>query len=108
MYWDLVSARVADPLSSKCKLTHVTGYSLLMSNSSNSHQYHYFVDCSIYSFQSSSCSLVLTCGNIINAAPIVAGIFYAILFAWLSSASKLSTLFVAQTEMDKAEKAKKE
>jgi len=51
---------------------------------------------------------VLTCGNIINAAPIVAGIFYAILFAWLSSASKLSTLFVAQTEMDKAEKAKKE
>eukprot|EP00532_Pseudo-nitzschia_australis_P012686 CAMPEP_0168206768 /NCGR_PEP_ID=MMETSP0140_2-20121125/1125_1 /TAXON_ID=44445 /ORGANISM="Pseudo-nitzschia australis, Strain 10249 10 AB" /LENGTH=571 /DNA_ID=CAMNT_0008132949 /DNA_START=473 /DNA_END=2188 /DNA_ORIENTATION=- len=52
--------------------------------------------------------LVLTCGNIINAAPIVAGIFYAILFAWLSSASKLSTLFVAQTEMDKAEKAKKE
>mmetsp|Transcript_2874 Transcript_2874/g.7819 ORF Transcript_2874/g.7819 Transcript_2874/m.7819 type:complete len:640 (-) Transcript_2874:81-2000(-) len=52
--------------------------------------------------------LVLSFGNIINAAPIVAVIFYSILFAWLSAASKLSTLFVAQTEMDKAEKAKKE
>eukprot|EP00536_Pseudo-nitzschia_multiseries_P008057 jgi/Psemu1/240837/estExt_Genewise1.C_1980037 len=52
--------------------------------------------------------LVLSFGNIINAAPIVAAIFYTILLAWLSAASKLSTLFVAQTEMDKAEKAKKE
>ena len=53
-------------------------------------------------------SLVFGFGNIINAAPVVAAIFYSILFAWLSAASKLSTLFVAQTEMAKAEKAKKE
>jgi hypothetical protein len=53
-------------------------------------------------------SLVFGFGNIINAAPVVAAIFYSILFAWLSAANKLSTLFVAQTEMNKAEKAKKE
>ena len=53
-------------------------------------------------------SLVFGFGNIINAAPVVATIFYSILFAWLSAASKLSTLFIAQTEMDKAEKAKQE
>jgi ATP/ADP translocase len=53
-------------------------------------------------------SLVFGFGNIINAAPVVAVIFYSILFAWLSAANKLSTLFVAQTEMNKAEKAKKE
>ena len=53
-------------------------------------------------------SLVFGFGNIINAAPVVAAIFYSILFAWLSAANKLSALFVAQTEMDKAEKAKKE
>lgn len=47
-------------------------------------------------------------GNIINAAPVVAVIFYSILFAWLSAANKLSSLFVAQTEMNKAEKIKKE
>jgi ATP/ADP translocase len=47
-------------------------------------------------------------GNIINAAPVVAVIFYSILFAWLSAANKLSTLFVAQTAMNKAEKTKKE
>lgn len=52
--------------------------------------------------------LVFGFGNIINAAPIVAAIFYTILFAWLSAARKLSTLFVAQTEMHKAEKAKEE
>jgi len=52
--------------------------------------------------------LVFGFGNIINAAPVVATIFYSILFAWLSAASKLSTLFIAQTEMDKAEKAKQE
>ena len=53
-------------------------------------------------------SLVFGFGNIVNAAPVVAAIFYSILFTWLSAANKLSTLFVAQTEMDKAEKAKKE
>jgi len=52
--------------------------------------------------------LVLGFGNIINAAPVVAVIFYSILFAWLSAANKLSSLFVAQTEMNKAEKIKKE
>jgi len=53
-------------------------------------------------------SLVFGFGNIINAAPVVATIFYSILFAWLTAASRLSTLFVAQTEMDKAERAKKD
>jgi len=52
--------------------------------------------------------LVFGFGNIINAAPVVATIFYSILFAWLTAASRLSTLFVAQTEMDKAERAKKD
>lgn len=45
--------------------------------------------------------LVFMFGNIINAAPVVGVIFYSVLFAWMSAASKLSTLFVAQTEMDK-------
>jgi len=53
-------------------------------------------------------SLIFGFGNIINAAPVVAAIFYSILFAWLRAASKLSTLFEARTELDKAEKAKKE
>jgi len=52
--------------------------------------------------------LVFGFGNIINAAPVVATIYYSILFAWLSAAKKLSTLFVAQTEMARAEKLKKE
>ena len=53
-------------------------------------------------------SLVFSFGNIINAAPVVATIYYSILFAWLSAANKLSSLFVAQTEMARAEKLKKE
>ncbi|KAG7365041.1 ADP/ATP translocase [Nitzschia inconspicua] len=58
--------------------------------------------------------LVFSFGNIINAAPAVGVIFYSVLFAWMSAANKLSHLFVAQTEMDKAnqqmekEKAKEE
>lgn len=52
--------------------------------------------------------LVFSFGNIINAAPVVATIYYSILFAWLSAAKKLSSLFVAQTEMARAEKLKKE
>lgn len=46
--------------------------------------------------------LVFMFGNIISAAPVVGVIYYSVLFAWMSSANKLSTLFVAQTEMDKA------
>jgi len=58
--------------------------------------------------------LVFAFGNIISAAPVVAVIFYSVLFAWISAANKLSSLFVAQTEMGKAnqqmekEKAKAE
>lgn len=46
--------------------------------------------------------LVFGFGNIINAAPAVGVIFYSVLLAWMSAANKLSKLFVAQTEMDKA------
>ena len=46
--------------------------------------------------------LVFAFGNIVNAAPAVAVIYYSVLFGWMSSANKLSTLFVAQTELDKA------
>jgi AAA family ATP:ADP antiporter len=37
--------------------------------------------------------LVLGFGNIINAGPVVATIFYAVLITWTTSASKLSVLF---------------
>ena len=46
--------------------------------------------------------LVFAFGNIINAAPAVAVIYYGVLLAWMSAANKLSQLFVAQTEMEKA------
>jgi len=49
--------------------------------------------------------LVLLFGNILNAAPIVAIIYYSVLFAWLNAANRLSGLFVAKTEMQKADKA---
>jgi ATP:ADP antiporter, AAA family len=52
--------------------------------------------------------LVVLFGNIINAAPVVGVIFYAVLLAWLSAANKLSMLFTAQTEMDKAGQMKLE
>mmetsp|Transcript_25180 Transcript_25180/g.38635 ORF Transcript_25180/g.38635 Transcript_25180/m.38635 type:complete len:157 (-) Transcript_25180:25-495(-) len=48
--------------------------------------------------------LVFIFGNIINAAPVVGVIFYSVLFGWLGAANKLSGLFHARTEMDKAEK----
>jgi AAA family ATP:ADP antiporter len=48
--------------------------------------------------------LVFAFGNIINAAPVVAIIFYSVLLSWTNAANKLSGLFLAQTEMDKAEK----
>lgn len=46
--------------------------------------------------------LVFFFGNIINAAPVVAVIYYSVLICWISAANKLSGLFHAQTEMDKA------
>jgi AAA family ATP:ADP antiporter len=51
--------------------------------------------------------LVVLFGNIINAAPVVGVIFYSVLFGWIAAASKLSTLFVAQTEMEKAKQMEK-
>jgi AAA family ATP:ADP antiporter len=47
--------------------------------------------------------LVFGFGNIINAAPAVAVIYYSVLLAWVSAANKLSQLFMAQTEMEKAD-----
>lgn len=52
--------------------------------------------------------LVIIFGNIINAAPVVGVIFYSVLFAWINAANRLSGLFVAQTEMEKAEKMEEE
>lgn len=49
--------------------------------------------------------LVLLFGNILNASPAVAVLYYSVLFAWLSAANTLSGLFIAKTEMNKAEKA---
>ena len=51
--------------------------------------------------------LVFLFGNIINAAPVVAIIFYSVLFGWIGAASRLSTLFHAQTEMNKANQMEK-
>jgi AAA family ATP:ADP antiporter len=51
--------------------------------------------------------LVFFFGNIINAAPVVGIIFYAVLFGWIGAASKLSTLFHAQTEINKANEIEK-
>jgi AAA family ATP:ADP antiporter len=48
--------------------------------------------------------LVFIFGNILNAAPVVAVIYYSVLLGWMSAASRLAGLFTAQTEMDKAEK----
>jgi AAA family ATP:ADP antiporter len=49
--------------------------------------------------------LVLLFGNILNASPAVAVIYYSVLLTWLSAANTLSGLFVAKTEMQKAEQA---
>lgn len=51
--------------------------------------------------------LVLLFGNILNASASVAVIYYSVLIAWLSAANKLSGLFMAKTEMQKAEKQSK-
>jgi AAA family ATP:ADP antiporter len=52
--------------------------------------------------------LVVLFGNIIHASPAVAVIFYAVLFVWISAANRLSGLFQAQTEMDKASRMEKD
>ena len=51
--------------------------------------------------------LVFLFGDIINAAPVVAVIFYSVLLSWISAANRLGGLFHAQTEMDKANKMEK-
>lgn len=48
--------------------------------------------------------LVFIFGSIINAAPVVAVIFYSVLICWISAANRLSTLFHAHTAVDTAEK----
>ena len=48
--------------------------------------------------------LIFWFGNIISAAPVVSVIYYSVLLAWISAANRLSGLFHAHTEMDKAEK----
>ena len=52
--------------------------------------------------------LVFLFGNILNAAPVVGVIFYSVLFGWIAAASKLSTLFHAQTEIEKASQMEKQ
>lgn len=48
--------------------------------------------------------LVFLFGNILNASAAVSVIFYSVLITWLSAANQLSGLFLAKTEMQKAEK----
>ena len=47
--------------------------------------------------------LVLLFGNILNASSAVSVIFYSVLITWLSAANRLSGLFIAKTEMQKAD-----
>jgi len=51
--------------------------------------------------------LVFLFGNIISAAPAVAILFYSVLFSWIAAANKLSGLFLAQTELQKADQKTK-
>jgi len=48
--------------------------------------------------------LVLLFGNILNASAAVAVVFYSVLVSWLLAANKLSGLFIAKTEMQKADR----
>ena len=52
--------------------------------------------------------LVFWFGDIVSAAPVVSLIYYSVLLAWISAANRLSGLFYAQTEMDKAEKLERQ
>ncbi|CAB9520823.1 ATP carrier protein 1 [Seminavis robusta] len=47
--------------------------------------------------------LVFMFGNIISAASVVAVIFYSVLITWFTAANRLSVLFHAQSELNKAE-----
>lgn len=51
--------------------------------------------------------LVFAFGDIISAAPVVGVVFYSVLLVWIQAAGKLGVLFHAQTEIKKAENAKK-
>lgn len=51
--------------------------------------------------------LVLLFGNILGAAPAVCVIYYFVLFGWMSAANELSGLFMAKTEMQKADELAK-
>jgi len=48
--------------------------------------------------------LVFFFGSILEAAPAVAVIFYAVLLTWASAANRLSGMFMARTEVNKAER----
>jgi len=47
--------------------------------------------------------LVFFFGSILEAAPVVAIIFYTVLLTWASAANRLSGMFMARTEVNKAE-----
>jgi len=47
--------------------------------------------------------LILVFGNVLNAGYAVAFLFYAFVLGWLGAADRLSGLFLAKTEMQKAE-----
>ena len=47
--------------------------------------------------------LVFGFGNILSAAPVVAVIYCSVLWTWITAAHRLSALFLAQTEVQKAE-----
>lgn len=47
--------------------------------------------------------LVFVFGSIINAAPIVGVIYYSVLITWIGAANRLSALFHAHTEVNRAE-----
>jgi len=47
--------------------------------------------------------LVFFFGSILEAAPAVAAIFYTVLLTWASAANRLSAMFLARTEVNKAE-----
>jgi ATP:ADP antiporter, AAA family len=52
--------------------------------------------------------LVFVFGSILNAASVVAVIFYAVLIAWFMAANRLSVLFHAQTEINKEDSLESE
>lgn len=49
--------------------------------------------------------LVFACGNILNAAPVVGVVYYAVLLTWIAAANRLSVLFRSKTEVDEASRS---